>query len=231
VLLFQLLTGRYPFLAEDRMEVERLHLEAPAPRPSHFAPVSPAVDAVVLRCLEKEPERRYPHVGAFLTALREAAAPRELLPPSGLLRPALGLYVEVELEDPAHDDDGVYAALAEVLDGLEQGLRAAGFMLALQTGTALLGVRLLEETSPPEAPQALLETARMLQHRAQLLADVSPGARARIHTCVHVGQVEVREEAGAVEVLGGPLTDVAEWVARDVTGFSVTPAASRALAA
>jgi serine/threonine-protein kinase len=143
----------------------------------------------------------------------------------------VGLYAEVELEEAAHDDDVVYAALAEVLDGLEQGLRAAGFVLALQTGTALLGVRLLEDTAPPEAHQALLETARMLQLRAQVLADAAPGARARIHTCLHVGPVEAREEAGTVEVLGGPLTDVAEWVARDDTGFSVTPAASRALAA
>ena len=34
VLLYQMLTGHYPFQSEDRLEVERMHLEAPPPRPS-----------------------------------------------------------------------------------------------------------------------------------------------------------------------------------------------------
>ena len=51
----------------------------PPPRPSARAPVSPAVDAVVLRCLEKEAYRRFPSVAALLAALREAVAPA---PPS-----------------------------------------------------------------------------------------------------------------------------------------------------
>ena len=45
---------------------------APPPRPSEFAPVSPALDAVVLRCLEKSPEQRFATVGAFLEAVRSA---------------------------------------------------------------------------------------------------------------------------------------------------------------
>ncbi|XXF79024.1 serine/threonine-protein kinase [Myxococcaceae bacterium GXIMD 01537] len=225
VLLFQLVTGRYPFLAEDRMEVERLHLEAPAPRPSGFAPVSPAVDAVVLRCLEKEAERRFPHVGAFLAALKEAVAPRDTPAPAGRHRLAVGLYAEVELEEAAHDDDAVYATVADVLDGLEQDLRAAGFLVALQTGTALLGVKPLEEGAPPEATEGLLERARAMHLRAQALA----AASTRVHACLHVGPVETREEADTLEVLGGPLTDVAEWVSRDNTGFRVTLAAAHAL--
>lgn len=229
VLLFQLLTGRYPFQAEDRMEVERLHLEAPPPRPSAHAPVPPAVDAVVLRCLEKEGERRYPHVAAFLAALREAAAPQDAAAPAGRSRPAVGFYAEVDLEEAAqHDDDAVYAALADLLDGLEQGLRAAGFVLALQTGTALLGIRPLEDGGAPADVARLVEAARALHESAQASA---PHARVRLYTCVHVGLVEAREEAGTVEVVGGPLTDVAEWVARDASGLRLTPAATQALTA
>ncbi|MEY4578331.1 MAG: hypothetical protein RL701_3034, partial [Pseudomonadota bacterium] len=51
VVLYQLLTGEYPFHADDPRKIALLHLQAPAPRPSGRAPVSPAVDAVVLRCL------------------------------------------------------------------------------------------------------------------------------------------------------------------------------------
>src|SRR6267143_3515328 len=38
VLLYQLLTGRYPFISGDPVEMERLHVEAPPPRPSAASP-------------------------------------------------------------------------------------------------------------------------------------------------------------------------------------------------
>src|SRR5439155_24535545 len=72
VLLYQLLTGRYPFISGDPVEMERLHVEAPPPRPSSMAPVSPEIDAIVLRCMEKDAARRFPDVAAFVDALREA---------------------------------------------------------------------------------------------------------------------------------------------------------------
>src|SRR5262245_52790513 len=73
VVLYHLLTGQYPFRAETMTEIERQHMEAPVPRPSQAAPVSPALDAVVLRAMEKTAERRYQSVNAFLEALREVA--------------------------------------------------------------------------------------------------------------------------------------------------------------
>src|SRR5712664_3508426 len=72
VLLYELLTGRYPFISGDPVEMERLHVEAPPPRPSAMAPVSPEIDSIVLRCMEKDAARRYPDVGAFVDALRAA---------------------------------------------------------------------------------------------------------------------------------------------------------------
>ena len=72
VVLYHLLTGQYPFRAETMTDIERMHLEAPPPRPSQAAAVSPAFDAVVLRCMEKTAERRYQSVKAFIEALREA---------------------------------------------------------------------------------------------------------------------------------------------------------------
>ncbi|HEX8437962.1 serine/threonine-protein kinase, partial [Archangium sp.] len=166
VLLYQMLVGHYPYQSEDRLEVERMHLEAPPPRPSAKASVPPAVDAVVLRCLEKEAERRYPDVAAFRAALQEAVAPSSTeRGAAGRGMRAFALHTEVVLEEGA-EDDAAYAAVAEVLDGLEQDLRGAGFVLAVQTGMALLGVRPLEE-APRLEPRALLETARELHERAR----------------------------------------------------------------
>ena len=230
VLLYQMLTGRYPFQSEDRLEVERMHLEAPPPRPSSSAPVSPRVDAVVLRCLEKEAERRYPDVESFRAALREAVRPAASAhpatsPPPGWSTRALALHAEVVLEEGA-EDDAAYAIVADVLDGLEHGLRAAGFVLAVQTGMALLGVRPLEDSSRPE-PRALWETARELHQRAQTL---TAGSRVSVRTCVHVGQVDARQGPEGIEITGGPLADIAGWVVRDASGLAVTPAAARVCA-
>jgi serine/threonine-protein kinase len=74
VLLFRMLTGQVPFPGNSSEEIERLHLSSPAPASSRFAPVSAAIDAVVLRCLEKQPDCRFPSVPDFLAALRDAAA-------------------------------------------------------------------------------------------------------------------------------------------------------------
>ncbi len=86
-LIYRMLTGTYPFTSDELLEVERMHLEVPAPRPSASAPVSSAVDAVVLRCMEKEASRRYPSVTALLAAFREAVeAPASVRVASGTRR-------------------------------------------------------------------------------------------------------------------------------------------------
>lgn len=60
IVLFELLTGRVPFDADTVPAQCAQVLNAPCPDPSEFAPeVSPELRAVVLRCLEKEPDARY----------------------------------------------------------------------------------------------------------------------------------------------------------------------------
>ena len=54
---FYLLTGRAPFAGEP-MAVMIHHVRTPPPLPSSLAPVPPALEAVVLACLEKDPARR-----------------------------------------------------------------------------------------------------------------------------------------------------------------------------
>ncbi len=57
-ILFELLTGRPPFLADNAMEMIAKHLMEPAPRPSAFADVPPEVDDLVVGMLAKEPRAR-----------------------------------------------------------------------------------------------------------------------------------------------------------------------------
>lgn len=60
VVLFEMLTGRPPFIAETPMGVIMQHINEPAPTLSQFIthPL-PALESVVQRCLAKHPEERY----------------------------------------------------------------------------------------------------------------------------------------------------------------------------
>jgi serine/threonine-protein kinase len=224
VMLYRMLTGDYPFQSKNRLEVEQMHLEAPPPRPSARAPVSTAVDAVVLRCLEKEADRRYPTAAALLSALREAVAPPVSVLSTSSEASARAFVIHAEGVVPTGvEDDEAYTTLSEVLDALEQELRDAGFLLVEQMGMALLAVRLLDG-SPPLAPPSLLTTARELHRHAQ--ARLS-GSRVSVQLCAHVGQVETRPGPDGIEITGGPLTDTAGWVVRDTSGFATTADARR----
>jgi hypothetical protein len=66
VFLYELLTGRRPFLGPGREQLLHQIRTATPPRPSALEPkVDPALEAVVLKCLAKDPARRYPSAGVL----------------------------------------------------------------------------------------------------------------------------------------------------------------------
>jgi serine/threonine-protein kinase len=66
VLLYELLTGRRPFVGESREDVRQQVLHGEPPRPRSLRPALPRdLEAIVLRCLEKDAGRRYPTVAAL----------------------------------------------------------------------------------------------------------------------------------------------------------------------
>jgi eukaryotic-like serine/threonine-protein kinase len=73
VILFELLTGHVPFDAESAVTIALKHVSEPPPAPSMFDPsVPPALEAVVLWALEKDPAARPADADAFLLALEDA---------------------------------------------------------------------------------------------------------------------------------------------------------------
>lgn len=63
VVLYELLTGDLPFEANNPVEMIRRHQETPPPSPRIMNPrVPPSLERVVLRCMRKDPEDRYPSV-------------------------------------------------------------------------------------------------------------------------------------------------------------------------
>ncbi|MBK8253765.1 MAG: serine/threonine protein kinase [Polyangiaceae bacterium] len=78
--LYELLTGEPPFRESSAMVTMTAHLTkeviSPRKRRNDDA-ISPALDAVVLRALSKDPAERYPSARALAEALLAAAAPTE----------------------------------------------------------------------------------------------------------------------------------------------------------
>jgi serine/threonine-protein kinase len=70
VTLFDVLTGELPFKGAD---LGHLHVHVPPPAPRSVNPaLSEDLEAILLRCLEKKPEDRFPHARAVGDALRKA---------------------------------------------------------------------------------------------------------------------------------------------------------------
>jgi serine/threonine-protein kinase len=73
VMLYEMLAGRRPFVADSAMGVLRMHMEEPPPPLAQVsaagAKVSPTLAAVVLRALAKDPARRWRSADAFARAL------------------------------------------------------------------------------------------------------------------------------------------------------------------
>ena len=88
VMLYELLTGQVPFDAESAVTIALKHVSEPPSPPSQLNPaVPPALDAVVLRALEKDPALRFADADEFAAALLDA---RE--------RPTVVAAREVQLE-------------------------------------------------------------------------------------------------------------------------------------
>lgn len=74
VVLYELLTGRRPYVADTPVAVLLKHASDPLPPPRQFVPGLPvAVEQVLVKALAKKPEDRYASMGAFADALEQAA--------------------------------------------------------------------------------------------------------------------------------------------------------------
>ena len=177
VLVHVMLAGRPPFEGEALLDLEELHLHAAPPPLSARAAVPPALDAVVQRCLEKEPAAR--HAGApQLWQAWQAALDR----PADTL--AVGLSVRLEPDG----DDG-WGALERLEREAAVRLARSGFELASEA-VLVFGTR-LEHGEPGEVERRWRAFAAGLKRELG-----APGVRV---------QAAVRVAAARVE--GGSLVD------------------------
>ncbi|APR88032.1 serine/threonine protein kinase [Minicystis rosea] len=217
ILLFRMLTGRLPFAAKDALTLAQQHLEEPAPRPSQRTPLPPALDAIVLRCLEKQPDRRYDTVRDFLSAFRGAVSGASTRRDSApyAYTPGVAVYVEIRMGTQRDEvDESLSDDVGGILDTAEDELRAGGFILASATGSDLLGV--LPLSADPERARRERKTALALAATLRRQIDGRPDAdeRVRVNVCVHAGEVVLRG-VSRPEVVGGTLVRTDSWVPRE----------------
>lgn len=83
IILYEMFSGELPFDAPQPLEIAMLHMTEPPPPPRQFRPdLSPALEAVILKALAKEPQDRYPNGLALAEALAQAlqTEPKRALP-------------------------------------------------------------------------------------------------------------------------------------------------------
>lgn len=74
VILYEMITGRVPFEGETPLAIVLKHRGEPAPDPKDTNDqISPAFSQVILRCLEKEKDRRYQHADDIVADLDRVA--------------------------------------------------------------------------------------------------------------------------------------------------------------
>ncbi|MEM9492878.1 MAG: hypothetical protein AAGC55_27260, partial [Myxococcota bacterium] len=249
ILTYEMLTAKLPFIADSRSGLEKMHLSAEPPRPSRDAPVPPAVDEVVARCLAKTREQRYPSPSAFLAALRAALSDGPTpATRSTSERRAAAILVEIRSDSApgesaeqagaeAQYDEDALDAIMDILDISESTLSEDGFAIPLQTSTSLLAIRLLptvdsagdgdgevEADAESAARRAVLVRAGALHRELAETAATCPGLV--VEVIVHSDAVEVRGSADR-RTLGGPLLQIARWPDSSGSGIRATRAAIR----
>jgi serine/threonine-protein kinase len=143
VMLYEALTRRVPFEAESAVAIAMKQVSQVPQRPSSIDPrVSPALDAVVMRSLEKDPGRRFQSADAFIAALdaaiKEPGAPGGGTAAFAPLPPVVATAEAEEApEDEARKRRRIFwlLAVAAVLIGL-----LIGFLLTRDTTTEVPNV-------------------------------------------------------------------------------------------
>jgi predicted ATPase/class 3 adenylate cyclase len=239
-LLYECLTGRIPFRRGTSLATLWAHLHDDPQPPSVIAPeLSPVVDAVVVRALQKDPRSRYASAGALAEAAREAVdgrrrersrptpAQREL--PTGTvtfvftdvegstkLLHALG--AEAYGEALAEHREIIRAACAEE-GGVEVDTQGDAFFFAFPDAEgALAAARVFTPllTSTPIRVRVGVHTGTPhLTSEGYVGADVHRAAR--IASAGHGGQVLVSEQTAAL-VASGELHSLGSHRLKDFDG-------------
>ncbi len=148
VVLYEMLTGRLPFVGDTAVSVAMQHVRNAPPPPSRFnAKIPRHVEAVILRAMEKLPDRRYLSGEEMISALRGNPVPGPVQAVAVAGGAGAATYALPEDTRPL-TMDGPRARTATVASGRSSTRRVDATPMSRRTagpgiGTWLLGVVLL----------------------------------------------------------------------------------------
>ena len=162
IILYEMLVGKVPFDAESIPAILVKHLnEAPKP-PTELRPgLDPKLEAIVLRCLEKEPERRYQTAEELTYALGETeSAVAKSMPaavsvgtPSGAPRTHDSATNRATQPTVRLTDQQIAPAPSSGSKGVAIAVGIAVLLLLAVGGAGLWGVSKLLQDDPPSTSQ------------------------------------------------------------------------------
>ncbi|GAB6984431.1 Stk1 family PASTA domain-containing Ser/Thr kinase [Nocardioides pyridinolyticus] len=196
-LLYELLTGRPPFVGDSPVAVAYQHVREPALPPSdHDTDLPPEIDAIVMKALAKRVEDRYQSAAAMRSDIERYLAGRpvqaQVPPPAPTPSPYPTAATQVVAAAPGEDDDS-----SRGRTGL---LIALGLLLVvLIAGAAYLMPRLFESAPEEVAVPSVVDRNENQARRLIGEAGLAVGAIDRENSeTVEAGRV-IRQDPGADE--------------------------------
>jgi hypothetical protein len=165
---FEMLTGEPPFVAANAVRIMTAHTFEPPRRPSECRPsahIAAAFDALVLRCMEKDPAKRFPDAAALLRALRDLER----------LAPTAEALEVIDVSDPTTIDlpgSGARAAARANFGGLATTTSSRALALLLEV------ITLERDQVTPELIGAVEATVHLHEEQAQRRFEAAASARA-----------------------------------------------------
>ncbi len=229
VLLFRLVAGREPFRADSRLELEAMHVSASPPPLAELAGVNSDVDAVVSRCLSKDPKQRYSTVDDMLAALTRATTRATSAPEPPQKKVGIGIFIEFHLE--SSDDDSPSNA-SELLD-LERCVEIARsrfeqmeLALVLDSTSTLLAVDALPFDSEANRHRRVALIKATCQLAEQLRDRSNAHQRCLFSISIDVSSVvEQAYESNPSVIVDGKILQASQWSIRRPGHVSISVAA------
>ena len=171
VVLYEMLTGRQPFAADSAVALAYKHVSEDPVRPSELNPeISPALEAVVLKAMAKNPANRYQDARDFHEDIQRAVRGERVAAPSVMAyAPTQAITRDRTIIAPP-------AEPAEVYEDERRGNRGVGYvllvllLLAFFALAAFLIARFLMAPEPPalvEVPDVTGQRVGPAQERLQ----------------------------------------------------------------
>lgn len=231
IILFFMVTGKLPFRGKNKLAVLNKQLNDPPPRPSELRPeaeISPRLEAVIMKCLNKSPDARYATAEDLHEALEELTTPAGSMTAkvrtsdvSAPPKPKAVKAPTVRLGGPADSDEfgETLAALDEPsgmtdLDSIDISREA----INLRPGRAV-GYRSVFDAKVVVGIGVLLGIVALVGWR--LATDVAEPSPIDVENVLLTGQVlgvlaasETMLESGSVEAAREALDQTLEWIPR-----------------